>query len=67
MRWKIETFHKILESSCKTEESRLRTADRRGNLIAFFCVLGRRIFCAHNARTRGAACSRRAGVYTRRN
>jgi hypothetical protein len=26
MRWKIETFHKILKSGCKAEESRLRTA-----------------------------------------
>ena len=44
MRWKIETFHKILKSGCKAEESRLRTADRLTNLIAVFCVLGWRIF-----------------------
>ncbi len=28
MRWKIETFHKILKSGCRVEESKLRTADR---------------------------------------
>jgi hypothetical protein len=44
MRWKIETFHKILKSGCKAEESRLRTADRLTNLIAVFCILSWRIF-----------------------
>jgi hypothetical protein len=44
MRWKIETFHKILRSGCKAEESRLRTADRLTNLIAVFCILSWRIF-----------------------
>ncbi|MEX3968888.1 IS4 family transposase [Paraburkholderia sp. EG286B] len=44
MRWKIETFHKILKSGCRAEESRLRTADRLTNLIAVFCVLSWRIF-----------------------
>jgi hypothetical protein len=38
MHWKIETFHKILKSGCKAEESRLRTADRLTNLIAVFCI-----------------------------
>lgn len=38
MRWKIEAFHKILNSGCKAEESRLRTADRLTNLIAVFCI-----------------------------
>ena len=28
MRWKIETFHKILKSGCRAEDSRLRTAER---------------------------------------
>ncbi|WP_114158494.1 IS4 family transposase [Paraburkholderia graminis] len=32
MRWKIETFHKILKSGCKAEDSKLRTADRLANL-----------------------------------
>ena len=31
MRWKIETFHKILKSGCKAEDSKLRTADRLAN------------------------------------
>lgn len=39
MRWKIETFHKILKSGCKAEESRLRSADRLANLISVFCIL----------------------------
>ena len=44
MRWKIETFRKILKSGCKAEESRLRTAQRLTNLIAVFCILSWRIF-----------------------
>ena len=44
MRWKIETFHKILKSGCKAEESRLRTAQRLANLIAMLCILSWRIF-----------------------
>jgi hypothetical protein len=44
MRWKIETFHKILKSGCRAEESRLRTADRLTNLISIFCILSWRIF-----------------------
>jgi hypothetical protein len=44
LRWKIETFHKILKSGCKAEESRLRTTQRLTNLIAVFCILSWRIF-----------------------
>lgn len=44
MRWKIETFHKILKSGCKAEESKLRTAERLVNLIAIFCIVSWRIF-----------------------
>lgn len=44
MRWKIETFHKILKSGCKAEESKLRTAERLTKLIAVFCILSWRIF-----------------------
>jgi hypothetical protein len=43
-RWKIETFHKILKSGCKAEDSKLRTADRLFRLIAVFCLLSWRIF-----------------------
>ena len=43
-RWKIETFHKILKSGCRAEDSRLRTAQRLTNLIALFCILSWRIF-----------------------
>lgn len=44
MRWKIETFHTILKSGCKAEESRLRTAERLARLLAVFCILSWRIF-----------------------
>jgi hypothetical protein len=44
MRWKIETFHKILKSGCRVEESKLRTAERLVNMIAVYCVLSWRIF-----------------------
>jgi hypothetical protein len=39
LRWKIETFHKILKSGCKAEDSKLRTAERLVNLISSFCIL----------------------------
>lgn len=44
MRWKIETFHKILKSGCRAEESRLRTAERLTNLIAIYCIVSWRAF-----------------------
>lgn len=44
MRWRIETFHKILKSGCRAEASKLQTAQRIVNLIAVFCVLSWRIF-----------------------
>ena len=44
LRWQIETFHKILKSGCKAEESKLRTADRLVNLISIFCILSWRNF-----------------------
>jgi len=44
MRWKIETFHKILKSGFKAEETRLRAAERLVNLIAVLCILSWRIF-----------------------
>src|SRR5260370_3900520 len=44
MRWKIEVFHKILKSGCKTEASKLRTASRLVNLISVFAILSWRIF-----------------------
>ncbi|QDU27743.1 Transposase for transposon Tn5 [Anatilimnocola aggregata] len=43
MRWKIETFHKILKSGCRAEESKLRTAERLANLIALLCILAWRV------------------------
>jgi hypothetical protein len=44
LRWKIEMFHKVLKSGCKTEDSRLRTAERLVNLIAVFCIVSWRVF-----------------------
>lgn len=44
MRWRIETFHKILKSGCRAEASKLRTAERIANLIAVFCILSWRVF-----------------------
>jgi len=44
MRWKIETFHKVLKSGCKAEESKLRTAERLVNLISILCILSWRVF-----------------------
>jgi hypothetical protein len=44
LRWKIETFHKILKSGCRAEEVKLRTAARLVNLLAVFCLLSWRIF-----------------------
>jgi hypothetical protein len=43
-RWKIETFHKIMKSGCRAEDSKLRTAQRLTNLIALQCILGWRVF-----------------------
>ena len=44
LRWKIETFHKVLKSGCRAEEAKLRTAARLVNLLAVFCILSWRIF-----------------------
>ncbi len=43
-RWKIESFHKILKSGCRAEESRLRTAPRLVNLLAILSILSWRVF-----------------------
>jgi hypothetical protein len=44
MRWKIETFHKIMKSGCKAEEARLRTAERLVKFLALVVVVSWRIF-----------------------
>jgi hypothetical protein len=44
MRWKLETFHKVLKSGCQAERARLRTAERLTNLLAVFCIVGWRVF-----------------------
>jgi hypothetical protein len=44
MRWKIETYHKILKSGCQIEASKMQTAHRLINLIAVSCILGWRVF-----------------------
>lgn len=64
MRWKIETFHKILKSGCRTEHSRLRTAERLLRLIAVFCILSWRIFWLTMI-NRAAARAPASAVFTR--
>lgn len=52
LRWKIETFHKVLKSGCQAEQSKLRTTERLTNLLAVLCVIGWRVFwltMAHRA------------------
>jgi Transposase DNA-binding len=43
-RFKIETYHKVLKSGCRAEQSRLRTAERLTNLLAVLCVVAWRVF-----------------------
>ena len=44
MRWKIETFHKVLKSGCRAEQSKLRSTLRLTNFRAVQCVVGWRVF-----------------------
>lgn len=44
LRWKVETFHKVLKSGCRAERSRPRTAERLTNLLAVLCAVGWRVF-----------------------
>ena len=44
LRWKWETYHKVLKSGCQAEQARLRTAERLTNLLAVLCVVGWRVF-----------------------
>jgi hypothetical protein len=44
LRWKLETYHKVLKSGCQAERARLRTAERLTNLPAVLCVVGWRVF-----------------------
>lgn len=44
LRWRVETFFKILKTGCRPEELRLRTAERLANAIAVHCILAWRIF-----------------------
>src|SRR5215510_4430408 len=44
LRWKLETYHKVLKSGCQAEHARLRTAERLTNLLAILCVVGWRVF-----------------------
>jgi hypothetical protein len=52
LRWRVETFHKVLKSGCQAEQSKLRTTERLTNLLAVLCVIGWRVFwltMAHRA------------------
>ena len=42
--WFIESFHKVLKSGCRAEQSKLRTTARLTNLLAVLCVVGWRVF-----------------------
>ncbi len=44
LRWRIETYHKILKSGCRAEDLKLRTAERIVHLLAIFCIVGWRTF-----------------------
>lgn len=44
LRWKLETYHKVLKSGCQAEQSKLRTAERLTNLLAVLCIVGWRVF-----------------------
>jgi hypothetical protein len=44
LRWRIETYFKVLKSGCKAESLRLRTAERLTCVIAVFCILAWRAF-----------------------
>lgn len=44
LRWRIETYHKILKSGCRAEELKLRTAERIVHLLAIFCIIAWRVF-----------------------
>jgi hypothetical protein len=44
LRWRLETYHKVLKSGCQAERARLRTAERLTNLLAVLCVVGWRVF-----------------------
>ena len=67
MRWKIETFHKILKSGCRAEDSRLRTAQRLTNLIALLCTdTGLAHLLANDDEPRSARGACQAGFYAHR-
>jgi hypothetical protein len=44
LRWRIETFHKVLKSGCRIEESGLRTTERLMRMIAACCVVAWRVY-----------------------
>jgi hypothetical protein len=43
LRWKIETFHKVMKSGCRAEETRLETSDRLAKFLALIAVVSWRI------------------------
>lgn len=44
LRWRIETFFKILKTACRPEWLRMRNAERLTNAIAVNCILAWRVF-----------------------
>jgi hypothetical protein len=44
LRWKIETFHKILKSGCQVAAAKLAGAERLTKLTALRCMIAWRVF-----------------------
>ena len=44
LRWKIEVFFKVLKSGCRSEDLKLRDADRLTKMLTINCVIAWRIF-----------------------
>lgn len=47
-RWQIETYHKVLKSGCRVEESRLASAERLKRYVALMSVIAWRLFWMSN-------------------
>lgn len=54
LRRKIETYHKIMKSGCKAEESKLGAADRLICLLSIYCIVSWRIFWLYTVNRAGS-------------
>ena len=48
MRWRIETFHKILKTGCGQKHRNCRTAEEGPSWIAVFCILSWNLLDDHD-------------------